>query len=46
MARSGKNPDAEWQKHKATIHRIYITENQHLTDLMSEMASLHGFSAR
>ncbi|KAL9044309.1 MAG: hypothetical protein Q9214_002544 [Letrouitia sp. 1 TL-2023] len=45
MAPPAKIPEAEWQKHEATIRHLYIDENLTLDLLVQEMSSSHGFLA-
>jgi hypothetical protein len=38
--------DAEWESHKATIYRLYVTENQTLSEVSDTMKTEHAFFAR
>ncbi|KAH7067905.1 ankyrin repeat-containing domain protein [Paraphoma chrysanthemicola] len=41
-------PEADWESHKSTIHRLYVMENKPLTacgGLMDIMSGRYGFSA-
>lgn len=38
-------PNAVWEEHKNTLHRLYIVENLTLEDTMTYMEAEHGFKA-
>ncbi|KAH0848882.1 hypothetical protein AYO21_09550 [Fonsecaea monophora] len=45
MAVPHKISDADWQKHKPTICRLYKDEDKPMTELMEVMSTEHGFKA-
>ncbi|KIW74270.1 hypothetical protein Z517_12210 [Fonsecaea pedrosoi CBS 271.37] len=45
MAVSHKISDADWQKHKPTICRLYKDEDMPMTELIEVMSTEHGFKA-
>jgi hypothetical protein len=48
-SRAQRIPDALWESHRTTIHRLYVTENRPLTapgGVVEIMARDHGFFAR
>ncbi|CVL07298.1 uncharacterized protein FMAN_16244 [Fusarium mangiferae] len=45
MGRTPRIPDAQWERQKQTIERIYMTEQRSLKHLGEGMTAIHGFIA-
>ncbi|KAL2671372.1 hypothetical protein Neosp_013957 [[Neocosmospora] mangrovei] len=43
MSRAPRIPNTQWEKHKPTIHNLYISQEKKLEDVIKLMADKHGF---
>ncbi|RSM14962.1 hypothetical protein CEP52_001098 [Fusarium oligoseptatum] len=43
MSRAPRIPNAQWEKHKPTIHELYISQEKKLEDVIKLMVDDHGF---
>ncbi|RSL80942.1 hypothetical protein CEP51_006197 [Fusarium floridanum] len=43
MSRARRIPNAQWEKHKLTIHSLYISQEKKLEEVIKLMADEHGF---
>lgn len=46
MSSSKRIPEAEWERHKAEIEKLYVKDDLKREDVMTTMANQYGFRAR